>query len=163
MRGEIIMKYAFPAVFYPDENAIAFHFYDAEDWFSFGDDMAEAIEAAEDVLNLSLWDLEEDGKQDEIPTPTPLDKVVLKPNETVRMIYADTEVYAKKVAEQLKREEIEAAANPIKAVRESKGWTIKEFADFLNAPYRTIQDWNAGKTQPPKWIATLIIDKVQSA
>lgn len=155
------MKYAFPAVFYPDDNAVAFHFYDAENWHSFGDDMAEAIEAAEDILGGYLTDYEQEGK--EIPKASKLDEVVLKPNETVRMIHIDTEVYARELDEQLKREEIEAAANPIKAVRESKGWTIKEFADFLNAPYRTIQDWNAGKTQPPKWIAALIIDKVQSA
>ena len=155
------MKYAFPAVFYPDDNAIAFHFYDAEDWHSFGDDMAEAIEAAEDILGGYLTDYEQEGK--EIPKASKLDEVVLKPNEMVRMIHIDTEVYARELKEQLKREEIEAAANPIKAVRESKGWTIKEFADFLNAPYRTIQDWNAGKTQPPKWIVNLIIYRVQSA
>ena len=156
------MQYDFPAVFYPDDNAIAFHFYDAENWFSFGDNMEEAIEAAEDVLNLSLWDLEEDGKIEKIPVPTSLDKVILKPNETVRMIHADTEIYARKVAEQLKREELEAAENPIKALRESMGLNIKEFADFLGAPYRTIQDWNAGKTQPPKWIVNLIIYRAQS-
>lgn len=161
MRGAIIMKYAFPAVFYPDDNAVAFHFYDAENWHSFGDDMAEAIEAAEDILGGRLMRAERDGK--EIPKASKLDEVVLKPNETVRMIYADTEVYAKKVAEQLKREEIEAAANPIKAVRESKGWTIKEFADFLNAPYRTIQDWNNGEHFPPRWIQDIIVEKIYSA
>ena len=101
------MKYEYPAVFYTDDDAIAFHFYDAEDWHSFGDNMVEAIEMAEDVLNLSLWDLEEDGK--EIPRASKLGDVKLKPNELVRMIYADTEVYARKVAEQLKREELEAA------------------------------------------------------
>ena len=160
------MQYVYPAIFRKDKtmnDTWAVEFPDVEGGVTCGYSLYDALLMAEDVLNLSLWDLEENGKQDEIPTPTPLDKVVLKPNETVRMIYADTEVYAKKVAEQLKREEIETAANPIKAVRESKGWTIKEFADFLHAPYRTIQDWNAGKTQPPKWIATLIIDKVQSA
>ena len=154
------MKYAFPAVFYPDENAIAFHFYDAEDWFSFGDDMAEAIEAAEDILGGRLMRAERDGK--EIPKASKLDEVVLKPNETVRMIHIDTEVYARELEEQLKREELEAAENPIKALRESMGLNIKEFADFLGAPYRTIQDWNAGKTQPPKWIVNLIIYRAQS-
>ena len=156
------MKYVFPAVFYPDDDSVAFHFYDAEDWSSFGDDMAEAIEAAEDVLNLSLWDLEEDGKEKDIPTPTKIENVILKPNQTVRMIYADTEVYAHKVKEQLKKEECEAAANPMKALRESQGWTVKEFADFLGAPQNTIEDWNSGKTQPPAWIANLIIEKVNS-
>ena len=154
------MKYAFPAIFYPDEGGFSVRFFDA-DWFTCGDDMAEAIEMAEDVLNLSLWDLEEDGK--EIPKASKLDDVKLEANQTVRMIYADTELYARKVKEQLERESIEAAKNPIKAVRESRNWTVEEFADFLGAPQETIQEWNSGKTQPPTWISNLIIEKVQSA
>ena len=161
MRGAIIMKYAFPAVFYPDDNAVAFHFYDAENWHSFGDDMAEAIEAAEDILGGRLMRAERDGK--EIPKASKLDEVVLKPNETVRMIHIDTEVYARELEEQLKREAIDTAENPIKAVRESKGWNIKELADYLHAPYRTIQDWNSGKVKPPKWIQDIIVEKIYSA
>ena len=46
------MQYDFPAVFYPDDNSVAFHFYDREDWFSCGSDIADAIEIAEDVILL---------------------------------------------------------------------------------------------------------------
>ena len=155
------MKYAFPAIFYPDDGAVAFHFYDNDDWFSCGDDIADAIEMAEDVLGGSLMRAEREGK--EIPKASKLDEVVLKPNETVRMIHIDTEVYARELEEQLKREAIDTAENPIKAVRESKGWNIKELANYLNAPYHTIQDWNSGKVKPPRWIQDIIVEKIYSA
>ncbi len=154
------MKYAYPAIFYPDDGGVGVRFYDA-DWFTCGDDIADAVEMAEDILGGRLMRAERDGK--EIPKASKLDEVVLKPNETVRMIHIDTEVYARELEEQLKREAIDAAENPIKAVRESKGWNIKELADYLNAPYRTIQDWNSGKVKPPKWIQDIIVEKVYTA
>ena len=104
---------------------------------------------------------EREGK--EIPTPTPLDKVKLTPSQVVRMIHADTEKYAKELEEQLQKEKIALSENPIKAIREWRGWNIKELADYLNAPYRTIQDWNSGKVKPPKWIQDIIVEKVYSA
>ena len=154
------MKYAYPAIFYPDDGGVGVRFYDA-DWFTCGDDIADAVEMAEDILGGRLMRAERDGK--EIPKASKLDEVVLKPNETVRMIHIDTEVYARELEEQLKREAIDAAENPIKAVRESKGWNIKELADYLNAPYRTIQDWTSGKVKPPKWIQDIIVEKVYTA
>ena len=83
------MQYDFPAVFYSYENAIAFHFYDREDWFSFGDNVDEAISAAEEILNDGLLELERGNK--EFPTSTPLDKVEVKPLQLVKMIHADIE------------------------------------------------------------------------
>ena len=161
MRREIIMQYDFPAIFYPDDGAVAFHFYDNDDWFSCGDDIADAIEMAEDVLGGSLMRAEREGK--EIPKPTPLDKVKLSPSQVVRMIHADTEKYAKELEEQLQRERVALSENPIKAIRELRGWNIKELAEYLNAPYRTIQDWNSGKVKPPKWIQDIIVEKIYSA
>ena len=155
------MIYDFPAVFYPDDNCIAFHFYDKDGWFSFGDNMAEAIEAAEDVLNGNLLRLEKRGEK--VPSPSKLDDVVLKANQTLRMIHAGTEKYARELEEIKRQEELAATENPMKALRESKGWTIKEFADILGAPYRTVQDWNSGKSQPPHWIQKLIINSVQNS
>ena len=154
------MEYAFPAVFYPDDGGVGVRFYDA-DWFTCGNDIADAVEMAEDLLGGRLMEMEQNGEQ--IPTPTPLSEVYLTPFQTVRMIYVDTEKYAKELEEQLQREKIALSENPIKAICELREWTVKELADFLNAPYSTIQEWNTGKTQPPKWITALIIDKVQSA
>ena len=152
------MQYDFPAVFYSDENAIAFHFYDREDWFSFGDNVDEAIAAAEEILNDGLLELERENK--EIPTATPLDKVEVKPLQLVKMIHADTEKYARELAEANNRKAIQKAENPIKELRERQGLSIKELSDLLNAPYRTVQDWNAGKSKPPEWVMSLILDRV---
>ena len=152
------MQYDFPAVFYSDENAIAFHFYDREDWFSFGDNVDEAISAAEEILNDGLLELERENK--EIPTSTPLDKVEVKPLQLVKMIHADTEKYARELTEANNRKAIQKAENPIKELRERQGLSIKELSDLLNAPYRTVQDWNAGKSKPPEWVMALILDRV---
>ena len=152
------MQYDFPAVFYSDEKAVAFHFYDREDWFSFGDNVDEAILAAEEILNDGLLELERSNG--EIPTATPLDKVEVKPLQLVRMMHADTEKYAREQAEANNRTAIEKAENPIKELRSRQGLSIKELSDILGAPYRTVQDWNAGKSKPPEWVMSLILDRV---
>ena len=38
--------------------------------------------------------------------------------------------------------------NKVREARERAGLTIKQLADLLGAPYRTVQDWNAGKSKP---------------
>ena len=152
------MQYDFPAVFYADENAVAFHFYDREDWFSFGNNVDEAISAAEEILSNSLLALERENKK--IPTPTSLDKVEVKPLQLVKMIHADTEKYARELTDMNDRQAIENSDNPIRELRERQGLSIKELSDLLHAPYRTVQDWNAGKSKPPEWVLSLILDRV---
>ena len=51
--------------------------------------------------------------------------------------------------------------NKIKAARIAAGMNIKELADLLHAPYRTVQDWNAGNRQPPAWIEKFIIAEIE--
>lgn len=151
------MQYDFPAVFQSDGNAVAVHFYDA-DWFSCGDNIADAVEMAEDLLGGRLMRLERDGGK--IPTPTKLENVVLLPNQVVRMIHVDTEEYARELAAMNDKEAIMKAENPIKELRERQGLSIKELSDLLNAPYRTVQDWNSGKSKPPAWVLSLILDHI---
>ena len=91
---------------------------------------------------------------------TPLDKVEVKPLQLVKMIHADTEKYAREQAEANNRTAIEKAENPIKELRSRQGLSIKELSDILGAPYRTVQDWNAGKSKPPEWVMSLILDRV---
>lgn len=86
------MKYIFPAIFFPDEGCVGVHFYDAENWLTFGRNFDEALENAEDLLNFALWSAEEDG--DKIPVPSTLKDIELKEHEAVMMIHADTEAYA---------------------------------------------------------------------
>ena len=51
--------------------------------------------------------------------------------------------------------------NKIKAARIAAGLNIKELADLLHAPYRTVQDWNSGQRHPAAWIEQLIIAEIQ--
>ncbi len=51
--------------------------------------------------------------------------------------------------------------NRIKEAREKAGLTIKELSDLLGAPYRTVQDWNAGKSKPVEWAERLILEKLK--
>lgn len=88
------MQYDYPAIFKPaEEGGYLVQFYDSENWFTEGDTLDEAVFMAEDVLNLMLLCYEEEGLM--IPAPTPIDQVVIKENEIVKMIHADTERYAK--------------------------------------------------------------------
>lgn len=50
----------------------------------------------------------------------------------------------------------------IKEAREKAGLTIKELSEFLGAPYRTVQDWNTGKSKPVEWAERLILEKLES-
>ena len=148
------MKYTYPAIFTPaNGGGYLVQFVDSENWFTEGETLEEAERMADDVLNLMLLDAEE--KKREIPTATKIEDVKAKDGEIVKVIHADTEAYAKKMAE--------IEANPIKYAREQKGWNIKQLAEFLNAPYRTIQDWNNGEHFPPRWIQNIIVEKIYSA
>ena len=46
-------------------------------------------------------------------------------------------------------------------IRESSGMNRKEFAEYLNIPYRTMQDWELGKSSMPKYVLELIAFKVK--
>ena len=52
--------------------------------------------------------------------------------------------------------------NEIKKAREEAGLSIKELADLLGAPYRTIQNWNLGERKPPEWIEQLVIKDINN-
>ena len=150
------MKYEYAAIFYDDDKQVAFHFYDRPDWFLCGENIAEAIIMAQDVLAAALLSLERAGER--LPPATPLEQVEVKPSEVVRMISADTEKYAAELNDE--RNQILSAPNPIRELLNHKGWKIKYLADMLGAPYRTIQDQASGKNKPPAWVVRLILDKV---
>ncbi len=50
--------------------------------------------------------------------------------------------------------------NPLKEAREKAGLNIKQLAELLEAPYRTVQDWNAGKHLPPEWMTKILVDEI---
>ena len=63
-----------------------------------GEDLYEALYMAEDALGLMLSSAEDDGE--EIPTPTPLEKIKTDGNSFVTLIKIDTDAYRKFLAEE---------------------------------------------------------------
>lgn len=44
----------------------------------------------------------------------------------------------------------------IKALRESTGLTQRAFSDMLGIPKRSIENWESGVSNPPKYVVRLI-------
>ena len=47
-------------------------------------------------------------------------------------------------------------AKRIRELRESIGFTRKEFSEHIGIPVRTLEDWEAGRRTPPEYIPRLI-------
>ena len=50
----------------------------------------------------------------------------------------------------------ENTKNEIRILRERTGMSRKEFCDKYEIPYRTMEDWEAGKSRPVAWAAKLL-------
>lgn len=48
----------------------------------------------------------------------------------------------------------------VKSSRLMTGMSQKKFSEYFNIPVRTIEDWEAGRRQPPKYVEELILYKV---
>lgn len=148
------MKYAYPALISWSEEDKVYYvtFPDIEGGFTDGASLPEAIENAGDVLNLMLWTMEHEGKA--IPSASAMSDVKkTKDTDIITLVAADTVAY---------QEVMDRENNPIKYAREKAGLNIKKLAELLGAPYRTVQDWNAGRRMPPEWVQRLIIEKIES-
>ena len=143
-------KYLFPALFTWESDDKVYHvtFPDLENVFTDGYTKEEAVENAADALNLMLHD--EDPEN--IPAPTPIEQVKAPKGGFVSLILADTVAY---------QEIIDRENNPIKYARKRAKLNIKQLADLLGAPYRTVQEWNAGRRMPPKWVEKLVVEKIE--
>lgn len=87
-------RYAYPAVFTPEESGgFSVSFPDLEGCHTCGDDMADAIMMAEDVLALILYGYEHDER--EIPAPSESSDIYLENGEFVNFISCDTMTYRK--------------------------------------------------------------------
>ena len=87
------MKYVYPALFVVEDDGIIVTFPDLDDTFTDGATMQEAFENAEDVLNLMLWNREEE--KEVIPPPSSPEQVSVPQGTTLAMIKADTLAYRK--------------------------------------------------------------------
>ena len=87
------MKYVYPAVFTPLKNDEGYDVCipDLPYCRTCGDNLADAIEMAEDAASMWLWDAE--GKQETIPPPSL--KLEHKTPQFVNYVKADTDAYRK--------------------------------------------------------------------
>lgn len=88
-------KYAYPAIFTPEEGGgYSVRFPDLEGCFTCGDNMADALFMAEDVLALVLYGYESDART--IPAPSATSDLKLAPGEFVNSVACDTLEYRKR-------------------------------------------------------------------
>ncbi|MCL2225632.1 MAG: type II toxin-antitoxin system HicB family antitoxin [Defluviitaleaceae bacterium] len=86
------MEYVYPAIFRPEEEGgFCVIFPDIRRGATQGDDMADAVEMAEDSLCAVLYDIEEEKA--EIPAPSDTNAIDSLPNDTIILISADTNEY----------------------------------------------------------------------
>lgn len=48
----------------------------------------------------------------------------------------------------------------IKRIRQKTGMNRKQFAEYFNIPYRTVEDWEAGKARCAPYLVELIVYKL---
>jgi len=86
------MKYAYVAVFSPEESGlISVDFPDLQGCYTSGDDIADAVYMAQDVLCLTLYDLEQDKKP--IPKASKPQDITITGEQFTSVIAVDTETY----------------------------------------------------------------------
>ncbi len=85
-------KYVYPAIFTSeDDGGYSVSFPDIESCYTCGDDMADALTMAEDVLCLMLYDMEKEGKA--IPAPSNSKAIETDEKSVVSLVGCDTEFY----------------------------------------------------------------------
>jgi predicted RNase H-like HicB family nuclease len=88
------MRYTYAAIFTPEENGMySVNFPDLQGCCTSGDDMADAVYMAQDVLCLTLYDMEQDKKV--IPKASNPRDIVTTGEQFTSIIAVDTETYRK--------------------------------------------------------------------
>ena len=91
------VKYIYPATMSEEDGVYLVRFTDIDEISTFGKTLYEAVEMAEDALNLMLVEYEESG--DPIPESTDIRDIKLDdPKSFVTLIKADTDEYRKILA-----------------------------------------------------------------
>lgn len=85
-------KYVYPAIFEKEpEGGYSVYFPDIEGCYTQGEDLAEAVENAEDALCLALYDLEE--KSAAIKEPSDISTLTVKDGDFTSLVSCDTVEY----------------------------------------------------------------------
>lgn len=92
---EKVRKYAYPAIFYPeDDGKYSVIFPDLNNLATYGHDLVDAIDMAQEACSMYLFESLRDGEV--LPNPTPIDKVVKDDDHAiVNMVLVDLQSYAK--------------------------------------------------------------------
>lgn len=86
-------KYLYPAVFTPEDAGYSVNFPDLKNCFTSGATLEEAMDMANDVLCLTLYDLEQEDAA--IPTASAVNAVPHTGSEFVSLVGCDTIAYRK--------------------------------------------------------------------
>lgn len=87
-------KYVYPAVLTPEENGqYSVYFPDLEGCYTCGDDLADALFMAKDVLAFTLYEYEAEGRA--IPDPANPAEIQMEPGEFINYVACDTLEYRK--------------------------------------------------------------------
>ena len=84
-------KYLYPAVFTKEDVGYSVSFPDLKNCFTSGETLEEAMEMANDVLCLTLYDLEQEGAM--IPAASAVNSISHEENEFVSLVGCDTIAY----------------------------------------------------------------------
>lgn len=49
----------------------------------------------------------------------------------------------------------------LRTIREEIGMNRREFSEYFGIPYRTVQDWEAGKRKMPEYLLRLMMYKLK--
>ena len=86
-------KYAYPAIFTPEETGYSIVFPDLESCYTCGDSLEDGLEMARDALALVLYNYEKEERL--IPKPSEIDSISLTQGQFVNYVVCDTMVYRK--------------------------------------------------------------------
>ena len=89
-------KYVYPAVFTKEKKGYSVDFPDLPGCYTCGDDLADAIYMAEDVLPLTLCDYEDENRI--IPEPSVNIALILNKGEFISFVRCDTVEYRRKLS-----------------------------------------------------------------
>lgn len=77
-------RYIYPAIIKCEENVYDVRFPDIENCFTFGKSLEDALDSANDVLGLCLYDMEQDNIK--IKEPSKIEDIKLNENESIAWI-----------------------------------------------------------------------------
>ena len=143
------MKIYYPAIFYQGENGKFIGIVpDLQGCLTQGDDLTDAMYWIKDAMGTWL----DDPMEKDYPPPSKVSDIDTSeyPNAIVNIIEFDFD-------------EWKESLNLIHKSREKAGMSVKELAELIGAPYRTLKNWDDGTTKPPKWLQKLIVEKIENS